>query len=77
MTLSDNRFTVSELTGEVVEPFNETVIATLKTEGLSDDTVKSELIDWAADQWATGEQELALQTLALAAAENIDRVDAE
>lgn len=75
MSLSDNRFTVSEETGKVVEPFGGTTISTLNTSGLSDDDVKSEIIDWAAQQFGNGDTETALKALALVAAENIDRID--
>jgi hypothetical protein len=75
MNLSDNRFTVSESTGDIVEPFNNTVISTLSTTPLSDDAVKSAIIDWAAEEWGAGRQERALKTLALVAAENINRTD--
>jgi len=75
MTLSDNRFTVDESTGELTEPFGGTVVTTLSTTPLSDDMIKSAIIDWAAAEWDAGRQGQALQTLALVAAENIDRLE--
>lgn len=74
MTLSDNRFTVSESTGDVTEPFGGTVIATINSPPLSDDEVKSAIIDWAEEQLLTGNVDTALKTVSLVAAENIDRV---
>jgi hypothetical protein len=75
MPLSDNRFTVSESTGDVTEPFSGTVIDTISTTPLSDDAVKSTIIDWAASEADAGNVTRAIRTLALVAAENIDRVD--
>jgi len=75
MPLSDNRFTVNESTGDVVEPFENTTIATLDTVSLSDDDVKSAILDWAVSEWQAGRQERALSTIGLLSAENIDRIE--
>jgi len=74
--VSDKRFEVSESTGEITEPFDGSVIGTIDTNGLSDDQIKSAILDYAVSVYPEN-PERAMKTIGLLAAENIDRVDLE